>query len=138
MEFKDCLRMIRKRNKMTQGELAGLLQCSQSSVSAWEKGACAPNIEQVRVLYRVLSVSLEDLFGEKEHHRRPRSLRERKQSLISLERLRRGHEMSRAQLAELLHISEKTVANWERNGIPHLTEIKKIVNIFQVNINELL
>lgn len=46
--------------------------------------------------------------------------------------------MSRAKLAELLHISEKTVANWERNGIPHLAEIKKIVNIFQVNINELL
>lgn len=138
MEFKDCLRMIRKRNNMTQGQLAGLLQCSQSSVSAWEKGACAPNIEQVRVLYRALSVSLEDLFGEKEHHRRPRSLRERKQSLISLERLRTGHGMSRAQLAEFLQISEKTVANWEQKGIPHLAEIKKIVNFFQVNLNELL
>ena len=129
--------MVRKKNNMTQGQLAGLLQCSQSAVSAWERGSCAPNIEQVRTMYRLLSIPLEDLFGEKEQRRRPRGFGG-KQSIVSLKRLRLGHQMTRKQLADLLHVSEKTVANWECNGIPHLAEIRTIVNLFQVGVNELL
>ena len=137
MEFYECLRNVRKSNNMTQGQIAGLLDCSQSSVSSWERGNCAPNIEQVRRLYRSLSLSLDEYFGEKHGYPRRSGGIGGNQGVITLERLRRGYGLSRGQLAEILQVSERTVCNWERNGIPHLKEIRTLLEFFRIQVNDL-
>lgn len=53
--------------------------------------------------------------------------------------LRRAHGMTQKELAERLHISDKTVSRWEREeGTPELTLIPVLAEIFGVTCDELL
>ena len=53
--------------------------------------------------------------------------------------LRKEHHMTQLQLAEKLHISDKTVSKWERGmGIPEVSLITELSNIFEVDLQGLL
>lgn len=53
--------------------------------------------------------------------------------------LRKANGMTQRQLAELLHVSDKTVSRWERDdGTPDLSTIPVIAEIFGVSCDELL
>lgn len=57
---------LRKKNKMTQAELAECLHVSNKAVSKWESGAGYPTIEQLPVLAGVFGISVDYLLcGEK-------------------------------------------------------------------------
>lgn len=48
------LQRLRWRNELTQQEFAELIGCSQSAVSAWERGVCVPygqTLEKITELY---------------------------------------------------------------------------------------
>ena len=56
-----------------------------------------------------------------------------------IRRLRAEHRMTQLQLAEKLHISDKTVSKWERgNGCPELSLITELSRIFEVDLQDLL
>ena len=49
-----CLQRLRWENNLTQKEFAELIDCSQSSVSMWERGLCLPygqTLEKIEELY---------------------------------------------------------------------------------------
>ena len=53
--------------------------------------------------------------------------------------LRTEHHMTQLQLAEKLHISDKTVSKWERGkGCPELSLITELSRIFEVDLQDLL
>ena len=53
--------------------------------------------------------------------------------------LRKAHGMTQKELAERLHISDKTVSRWEREeGTPDLALIPVLAEIFGVSCDELL
>lgn len=53
--------------------------------------------------------------------------------------LRKANGMTQRELAELLHVSDKTVSRWERDdGAPDLSTIPVIAEIFNVTCDELL
>lgn len=53
--------------------------------------------------------------------------------------LRKAHGMTQKELAERLHISDKTVSRWEREeGTPELSMIPVLAEIFGVSCDELL
>lgn len=57
--------------------------------------------------------------------------------LISL--LRRERHMTQRQLAELMHISDKTVSKWERGlGCPDVSLLRSLSAVFEVNLDQLL
>jgi transcriptional regulator with XRE-family HTH domain len=59
------LREIRKERRLTQQQLAELLDVQQRVISRWETGVAKPRLNHIVQLARVLEVSLDRLvFGE--------------------------------------------------------------------------
>ena len=66
MEFNEKLQELRRKNGLTQEELAARLFVSRAAVSKWESGRGYPNIESLKDISRLFGVSVDDLLsGEK-------------------------------------------------------------------------
>ena len=63
MNFADKLKQIRKDRKISQEELAELLDVSRQAVSKWEQGAGYPEVEKLLLLSDTLNISLDSLMG---------------------------------------------------------------------------
>ena len=63
METKDVLLELRKRNNLTQDELAEKLFITRQAVSRWESGETTPNIETLKALSALFNVSINTLLG---------------------------------------------------------------------------
>ena len=66
MEFNEKLQQLRKQNNMTQEQLAIKLYVSRTAVSKWESGKGWPNIESLKCISRVFSVSIDELLSSDE------------------------------------------------------------------------
>lgn len=56
----------RKKKKLTQNELATLLNVTDKSVSKWERGKCLPDVSLYVELCNILGITLNEFFkGEK-------------------------------------------------------------------------
>ena len=65
MEFNEKLQLLRKQNNMTQEQLAEKLYVSRTAVSKWESGKGYPNIESLKSISRLFSVTIDDLLSGK-------------------------------------------------------------------------
>lgn len=63
METKDILLKMRKKNNLTQDELAEKLYITRQAVSRWESGETTPNIETLKSLSKLFNVSINTLLG---------------------------------------------------------------------------
>ena len=63
METKDVLLELRKREKLTQDELAEKLFVTRQAVSRWESGETTPNTETLKSLSKLFNVSINTLLG---------------------------------------------------------------------------
>ena len=66
MEFNVKLQELRKQKGLTQEELAASLFVSRTAVSKWESGRGYPNIESLKSIARIFSVTLDDLLSSDE------------------------------------------------------------------------
>lgn len=55
---------LRKKNKLTQIELAKLLNYSDKAVSKWENGESVPSVDVLHRLSKIYNVSLDYIVGE--------------------------------------------------------------------------
>ncbi|MGN0813601.1 MAG: helix-turn-helix transcriptional regulator [Candidatus Coproplasma sp.] len=62
MSFAENLQYLRKRDKITQEELAELLQVSRQAVSKWETGDFYPETEKLIILCDKFGVTLDELL----------------------------------------------------------------------------
>ena len=62
MSFSENLQTIRKKNQLSQEELAELLGVSRQAVSKWELGDGYPEVEKLLILSKKLNVSLDSLM----------------------------------------------------------------------------
>ena len=63
MSFAENLQLARKKNGLTQEELAEMLDVSRQAVSKWEQGDGYPEVEKLLVLSDKLDISLDELMG---------------------------------------------------------------------------
>ena len=63
MEFNEKLQQLRKNKGITQQELAEKLYVSRTAVSKWESGRGYPNIESLKEISKVFSVSIDFLLS---------------------------------------------------------------------------
>lgn len=66
MEFNEKLQELRKREGMTQEELAGRLYVSRTAISKWESGRGYPNIESLKAIAKLFSVTVDELLSSDE------------------------------------------------------------------------
>lgn len=59
----EKIQELRKRNGLTQNDLAKLLNITRSSVNAWEAGISVPSTQYLTELARILKVSADYLLG---------------------------------------------------------------------------
>lgn len=67
MKFNENLKYLRKREGITQEELAEKLNVSRQSVTKWESGQSLPDIEKVKEIAYMFSVSVDSLVGDIEN-----------------------------------------------------------------------
>lgn len=53
----------RKKNGLTQNQLAEQLGVKTTTVSTWERAASSPDIETLYVICKIFGVSLDDMYG---------------------------------------------------------------------------
>ena len=64
MRFGENLQTLRKKNQLSQEQLAEMLGVSRQAVSKWELGEGYPEVEKLLLLSKKLHVSLDSLLGE--------------------------------------------------------------------------
>ena len=62
MSFAENIQYLRKRDKLTQEELAEKLDVSRQSVSKWETGEAFPETEKLILLCDTFDVKMDDLM----------------------------------------------------------------------------
>lgn len=67
--FGARLRTIRKEKNKTQSEVATLLGVSEQAVSKWETGECLPDVYNLKMLAKLLHVSVDTLLEDEEENR---------------------------------------------------------------------
>ena len=66
MEFHEKLLELRKQKGLTQEELAQQLYVSRTAVSKWESGRGYPNIESLKAIAKLFSVTVDELLSGEE------------------------------------------------------------------------
>ena len=85
MEFNEKLQELRKREGLTQEALAERLFVSRTAVSKWESGRGFPNLESLKAIAKVFSVSLDELLsGEEILAIAEKDQNQRKQTVLDL------------------------------------------------------
>ena len=63
MSFAENLKQLRKEKKLSQEELAEILDVSRQAVSKWEQGIGYPEVEKLLLLSSKLNISLDSLMA---------------------------------------------------------------------------
>jgi len=66
MEFHEKLQQLRKQNQLTQEQLAEQLYVSRTAVSKWESGKGYPNIQSLKCISKLFSVTIDQLLSSDE------------------------------------------------------------------------
>lgn len=64
MKLEEKLIYLRKKQGLTQQELAGELEVSRQAVSRWEMGQAVPNTDNLKVLSNLYGVTLDCLIND--------------------------------------------------------------------------
>ena len=63
----DNIKFYRKKNQLTQDDIAEACNVTRQAVSKWENGESLPTVDNLYALSRLLHTSVDDiLIGEKE------------------------------------------------------------------------
>lgn len=82
MEFNNKLYDLRKKKGLSQEELASRLNVSRQTVSKWEVGESAPDMENLVALSELFGISLDELVLDKEPAATPAESCEAKADVI--------------------------------------------------------
>lgn len=85
--FPDMLSYLRKREKLTQGELAKALGIARSTLASYERGLREPNFETLEAIADFFNVNMSTLLGEAEKKEQPALSEKRQAALDIIEKL---------------------------------------------------
>lgn len=64
MRFNEKLQQLRKANKLSQEQLADMLDVTRQSVSKWESGTTYPEMDKLITMCKIFKCSLDDLTND--------------------------------------------------------------------------
>ncbi len=64
MKFSEKLQTLRKENKLSQEQLADMLDVSRQAVSKWESGQTYPEMDKLLTMCKIFECSLDDLTND--------------------------------------------------------------------------
>lgn len=63
MTLGENIHNLRKSKKLSQEELAEKVNVTRQTISNWELGETSPNPEQLKLLSKILDISIDDLVS---------------------------------------------------------------------------
>ena len=66
MEFNEKIQLLRKQKELTQEELAEKLHVSRTAISKWESGRGYPNIDSLKQIAKLFSLTVDELLSAEE------------------------------------------------------------------------
>lgn len=61
-ELGKKIRLLRKKNDMSQRELAGVLSVTPQTISKWENGKSNPDIDSLVDIAKYFEITMDELF----------------------------------------------------------------------------
>ncbi|HIE4788150.1 TPA: helix-turn-helix domain-containing protein [Clostridioides difficile] len=126
--FGERLKKLRTEKKITQQELATILNINKSSISRYEKDQQMPEIKLLETIADYFDISLDYLLG-------------RSDIMIGekLKQLRIKNNLKQHELAEILNVSQSTIGMYENDQrTPPAESIVKLAEYFNVTTDYLL
>ena len=62
----EKIKLYRELNKMTQNEIADILEVSTATISKYESGTLEPNIESLKRLAETFNITVDELIKDEE------------------------------------------------------------------------
>lgn len=59
----ENIRLYRKKNKLSQSDLAKLLGKTKNVISNWERGDNSPRADTLEEICRILKITPDDIYG---------------------------------------------------------------------------
>lgn len=139
-KFHEKLKVLRKKQGLTQQEIADLVHVNRVTYTNWEQGMREPNFEKLSMLACIFDASIDYLLSEnleisKESYLK---LKEEKKNLFSvrLKELRLQHGFSQEELAEKIGIKQNSYSDWENGKCkPNYEKLEKIADFFGVSLD---
>lgn len=128
----ENLKSLREQSGKTQQELANLLGVERGIMSSWETGSRTPGIGMIVELARYHGVSLDDLVLKDIKPPIPRYAR-------NLAYLRKKHDMTQNDIANLLRVSKATSCKYENGNVePTIKQLIKLADFFGVTMDQMV
>ena len=142
-KFHEKLKVLRKKQGLTQKDIADLVHVNRVTYTNWEHGMREPNFEKLSMLACIFDVSIDYLLSEnleisKESYLK---LKEEKKNLFSvrLKELRLQHGFSQEELSEQIGIKQSSYSDWENGKFkPNYEKLEKIADLFDVSLDWLV
>lgn len=122
------IRYLRKKNKLSQPELGGLIGKSESAIQMWESSRRTPTMDTINKLSEIFQVDINTLVNG--------DLEAEQNNIVgnTISNLRNKHGLSVDLLAKKLNIGRNTVIDWEKGNIqPDREQEKVIADFFHIS-----
>ena len=143
-KFHEKLKMLRKKEGLTQQEVAELVHVERGVYTNWELGNRNPNYENLSMLACVFDVSIDYLLGDYLEISKERYLKIKESDLMKtsnvfpkrLKELRLKKGLTQTELGEKVGVKQNTFTNWE-NGKrePNFENLIKIADLLEVSVD---
>ncbi len=99
----EKIRLLRKKNDVTQDKLADHLGVTPQAVSRWESGVCYPDMNVLPLIADYFSVSMDELlcYSGVQKDARVRAYREEVEHLLDLDRVTEALDLLRRAMADI-------------------------------------
>ncbi len=99
----EKIRLLRKKNDVTQDKLADHLGVTPQAVSRWESGVCYPDMNVLPLIADYFSVSMDELlcYSGVQKDARVRTYREEVEHLLDLDRVTEALDLLRRAMADI-------------------------------------
>ena len=99
----EQIRLLRRKNDVTQDQLAGHLGVTPQAVSRWESGVCYPDMGYLPAIADFFSVSMDELlcYADRRTEKRVQDCIGQVDALLEAERVPEALELLRRTMAEV-------------------------------------
>ena len=131
----EKIRLLRKKNDVTQDQLADHLGVTPQAVSRWESGICYPDMTSLPAIADYFSVSIDELlcYNSRQQEQKVQEYLESVEHLLDLERVGEALELLRRAMAEIpssyeLQLEMAAVLSMVAENAPASANVSAILN----------
>lgn len=132
MYLSTNLSFLRKKSGMTQEEIANTIGLKRSTICLYENGNSEPSLEKIIKLAHYFSVSIDDLLLKDLRPQSPIFAR-------NLKYLRGQKGINQNVMADVLKLTQSTIANWEAGKRePDMEMLVRLSEYFGVTLDQMI